>query len=140
MTDYGLDFSLLINTDQNGNTYFDVDFFSVLDNDPRIVQNSDFARIFANQGDYDWEGAQMFGAGILPLKGKPLTSGDIKSKEMMIDNMSISDNRIINSFTDLSITTKGQINMTHSITLDSGIIYSSDITVNGKNIAKIQGS
>lgn len=140
MTDYGIDFALINTTDSFGNPTIDVDLFTVQDNDPRVVQTSDLAKIFANQGDYNWAPDNLCGAGLLNMKGKSFTNKEMNDKKILINNMSLSDSRIKSSFTNLGIEIDGTVNLTHKIKVDSGAVYVSDIQINGADINTILGS
>jgi hypothetical protein len=140
MTDYGLDFALINTVDSFGNPIIDVDLTTVEDNDPRVVQTSDIAKIFANQGDYDWAPDQLCGAGLLDMKGKSFTNKAASDKRILINNMSLSDSRISSAFTNLSIQIDGSVNLTHKIKVNSGAVFVSDITINGADINTVLGS
>ena len=126
MSNYGIDFALLQTTDAAGNTSLDVDLFTVLDGDPKVVQAADLARIFANPGDYDWDPEYTTGAGLLDLRGKSVSKKDIDTKKRLIDNMSLADERISGSFTELSLV-NGTLLLVHNISVVDDIVYNTNI-------------
>jgi hypothetical protein len=111
----GIDFRLINYTDENGNLLVDIDLFDLLEDDPSIVLTSSLAKIFAEPGDYDWDDAQLNGAGLVSFKGKAYTSGDIERLKLSINNQSVEDDRIDDVKTELYITDGGELNMIHKI-------------------------
>ena len=136
MSDYGYDFALSNATDGS----LDIDFFSVLDNDPAVVLNSDLALIYANPGDYDWDPLYTAGAGLMNLKGRQLSQSLVTSTRNFIDTQSMGDSRIIGSTTQITLPANGTMQLVHTITVDSGAKFVSDITVNGNNVSTVIGN
>ncbi len=138
MTDYGMDFDLVNATDDSGNTTLDVDLFTVLDNDPKVVQISDLNIIFASPGDYNWDPDTQSGTGLLEMRGQSLSSRQLRQIAGDLDTQSVSDSRVTSSASTITLQ-QGNLHLVHKITLDAGATFTSDILISGKSITTALG-
>jgi hypothetical protein len=127
--DYG--FGLIAYSDSDGLLHFDLSTFG--DGDPRVAQTDDLMCLFANAGDYDWSPCYTLGSGLFATtKGKPVIQQVAQSVQAKIDGDSMSDERITNSTTQVSITSNGNLRCNHTIYINQNESYSSDISIGNK--------
>lgn len=126
MTDYG--FGFIAYSDAQGLMHLDISQFG--DGDPRVAQTDDLFGLFANSGDYDWNPCYTLGSGLgSATKGKAMSQQLAQSIESKADNDSMSDERIQNSTTQVSITSNGDLRCNHIIQLSPDEVYVSDISI-----------
>jgi hypothetical protein len=138
MSHYGIDFRLT--ADANGVP--DADIYDALDGQPEAIHGSDVSNILANKGDYTWDPCTQDGSDVFKLKGKMVSRRDLDYVRANIDAGSMGDPQIIGSETSYNnppVDSNGVLQISHQITLDSGSVLSSNISIGGQSATVFLG-